>query len=169
MQDFTLSFHSQIQFYSAASYRMIEWLGWKGSQRPSSSNAVPQAALPTTKSCSSSGCPGLHPSWPWTPPVTGHAQPLWAACSSTSPLSQWKISPTFVQIVSRLPRDKYQIQQLPLQTATHANLILSHKKMFSQSSSNSLTESWHFFFFFGHPKTLVALQRWLVDINLWTC
>ena len=26
--------------------------------------------------------------WSWTPPGTGHPQPLWAACSSTSPLCE---------------------------------------------------------------------------------
>ena len=34
------------------------------------------AGLPTTKSPTSSGCPEPHPTWPWTPPGTGHLQPL---------------------------------------------------------------------------------------------
>jgi len=49
--------------------------------------SLPQAGLPTSTSGSRPGCPGLHPTWSWTPPAMGHPQPLWAACSSTSPLS----------------------------------------------------------------------------------
>jgi len=45
-----------------------------------------QAGPPTSAFNTRPGCPGLHPSWPWTPPGMGHPQPLWAACSSTSPL-----------------------------------------------------------------------------------
>jgi len=33
----------------------------------------------------SSGCPGPHPMWPWTPPGMEHPQLLWAACARASP------------------------------------------------------------------------------------
>jgi len=40
------------------------------------------AGPPTSKFNTRPGCPGPHPAGPWTPPGTGHPQPLWAACSS---------------------------------------------------------------------------------------
>jgi len=43
---------------------VIEWLGL---ERPSSSNPLPYAGLPNTKSGTRSCCPGLHSTWPWTP------------------------------------------------------------------------------------------------------
>jgi len=49
--------------------------------------APPQAGPPTSIFNSRAGCPGPHPTWPWTPAGTGHPQPVWAACASTSPLS----------------------------------------------------------------------------------
>jgi len=52
-----------------------------------------RAVLPTTKSGTSSGCPGLHPAWPWAPPGMEYPQLPWAACVRTSPLPQWKMFP----------------------------------------------------------------------------
>jgi len=61
-------------------HRITEWLGLEGTSRiiklrPS----PPQAGLPTSTSNTSPGCPGPHPTRPWTPPGMGHPQPLWAA------------------------------------------------------------------------------------------
>ena len=53
----------------------------------------PQAGLPISIFNARPGCPGFHPTWPWTPPGTGHPQPLWAACSSASPPSGKELSP----------------------------------------------------------------------------
>ena len=49
---------------------------------------LPHAGPPTAPFNTRPGCPGPHPTWPCTPPGTGHPQPLWAACCSTLPLSQ---------------------------------------------------------------------------------
>jgi len=45
------------------------------------------AGPPTSTFNTRPGCPGPHPTWPWTPPEMGHPQPLWAACASASSLS----------------------------------------------------------------------------------
>jgi len=63
------------------------WVG--GTSKPTPPQPLPWAGLPST----SSGCPGLHPTWPWAPPGMGHPQLLWAACASASSPSQWKMSP----------------------------------------------------------------------------
>ena len=44
---------------------------------------LPRAGPPTSISNTRPGCTGPHPTWPWTPLVIGHPQPLWAACSSS--------------------------------------------------------------------------------------
>jgi len=51
----------------------------EGPQRSCSSNTLPQVGMPTTKSDARAGCPGLHPTWPWTPLGMGHPQLLRAA------------------------------------------------------------------------------------------
>jgi len=44
-------------------------LGWKGPQGSRSSNPPLLHAGPPTSTCNTSpGCPGPHPTWPWTPP-----------------------------------------------------------------------------------------------------
>jgi len=72
----------------------MPWVGrdLKDHQFP---NPLPQAGLPTTRSSTRLVCPGPHPTQPWTPPRMGHPQPLWAACSRTSPLSVKNFSLTF--------------------------------------------------------------------------
>jgi len=54
---------------------------------------LPQAGPPTFICNTRPGCPGPHPTWTWVPPGMGHPRPLWAACSSTSPLSWQGTSP----------------------------------------------------------------------------
>ena len=46
--------------------RTTEWL--EGTLKPTQTQPLPWARLPPT----SSGCPGLYPTWPWTPPGMGH-------------------------------------------------------------------------------------------------
>jgi len=60
-------------------HRIIEWLGLEGTSRDRWApipllQAVPPTFIPNVKP----GCPGPHPTWPWIPPVEGHAQSLWA-------------------------------------------------------------------------------------------
>ena len=55
---------------------------------------LPQAGPPTSRSGTRPSCPGPHPIWPRTPIGTEYQQPLWAACSSTSPFSLWRASPS---------------------------------------------------------------------------
>jgi len=43
---------------------------------------LPWAGSPTTRPV----CPEPHPAWPCMPAGMGHPQPLWATCSSASPL-----------------------------------------------------------------------------------
>jgi len=50
-------------------------------------NSPPLAGLPTSRTATRPGCPGPHPTWPWTPPEMGHPQPLWATCSIYFPLA----------------------------------------------------------------------------------
>ena len=56
------------------------------------------AGPPTSISNTRTGCPGPHPTGPWTPPGTGHPQPPWAAVpapyyclgeDNTSSQNQW--------------------------------------------------------------------------------
>ena len=67
-------------------HRITEWTGLEGTSRIMNLQSPCQAGPPTSP-FTRPGCPGPHPTWPWTPPGTGHLQPLWAARSSTSPLS----------------------------------------------------------------------------------
>jgi len=54
---------------------------------------LPHAWPPTSRSGTRAGCPWPHPTQPWISPGMGHPQPLWTACSSTSPFSLWRTSP----------------------------------------------------------------------------
>jgi len=66
---------------------IIEWLGLEETSTIMKlQTPVLHAGLPTSMFNATPGCPGPHPTRPWTPPGTGHPQPLWAACASTSPL-----------------------------------------------------------------------------------
>jgi len=67
-------------------HRITEWPGLEGTSRIMNLQPPCQAG-PSISPFTRPGCPGPHPTWPWTPPGTGHLQPLWAARSSTSPLS----------------------------------------------------------------------------------
>ena len=69
--------------------RRMAWVGRDLKDRESP-DPLPEAGPPTSISNTRPGCPGPHPTWPWTPPGMGHPQPLWAACSSTSPLSCYR-------------------------------------------------------------------------------
>ena len=52
---------------------IIKW-SWKGPEGTSCCNPLPQAGLPTAISNTRPGCPGPHPTRPWTPPGMGHPQ-----------------------------------------------------------------------------------------------
>ena len=51
-----------------------------------SASPTPPPAKDRT-SLSRPGCSKLYPTWPWTLPVMGHPQLLWATCASVSSLS----------------------------------------------------------------------------------
>ena len=74
-----LFFCCSVLFEWRWTHRITEWLGWRGPQGSQSSNLLLHAGPPTSTFNSSPGCPGPHPTWPWTPPGMGHSQPLWAA------------------------------------------------------------------------------------------
>ena len=82
--------------------------GWKVPQGSWISNPQPHAGPPTSPFNARPGCPGPHPIWPWILPGMGHPQPLWAACSSTSPLSLSRTQelPPDIQPKSPLPQLK---------------------------------------------------------------
>ena len=60
--------------------------GWKGLQGSWNSN-TPARQGHQSSMFTRLGCPRPHPTWPWTPPPTGHPQHPWEAFSRTSPLS----------------------------------------------------------------------------------
>ena len=68
---------------SSQNHRMA-WVGrdLKGHESPTPRS---QAGPPTSTFHTSPGCPGPHPTWPWTPPGMGRPEPLWAACCSPLP------------------------------------------------------------------------------------
>jgi len=75
----------------------IHSMAWVGRDLKDHEAPTPllQSGLPTSMFITRPGCPGLHPTWPWTLPGMGHLQPIWAVCSSTSPLSQQRTSPWY--------------------------------------------------------------------------
>ena len=68
----------------------MAWVGrdLKDHQAPT---LLPQAGPPTSIPNIRPDCPGPHSIWPWTPPGTGHPQPLWAL-SGKSLRWQWPSS-----------------------------------------------------------------------------
>ena len=54
-------------------------MAWKKPQWSFSSNPLLWQGYQPPRSGTSAGCPGPHPTWPWTPPGRGHPQHLWAA------------------------------------------------------------------------------------------
>ena len=62
---------------------------------------TPQAGPPTSTFNTRPGCPGPHPTWPWTPPGMGQPQPLWAAVPAPHH-SQRKELPPDIQLKSSL-------------------------------------------------------------------
>jgi len=46
---------------------------------PEAPRPLPQAGPPASLFRTRQGCPGPHPTWPWTPPRMGHLQPIPAA------------------------------------------------------------------------------------------
>jgi len=71
------------QWNGSAGHRIIEsqnhrmaWVGRDTSQVPT---PLPQAEPPNSRPGTSPGCPGLHPTWSWTPLGMEHPYPLWAA------------------------------------------------------------------------------------------
>ena len=64
----------------------MAWVG-RDLKDHESPTLLPQAGPPASTFNTRPGCPGPHPTWPWTPPGMRHPQPLWAACASTSLLS----------------------------------------------------------------------------------
>jgi len=54
--------------------------------------------LPTSTFQTSPGCPGPHPTWPWTPPgMDGASTASLGSCSSTSPLSVKNLNSHWLQ------------------------------------------------------------------------
>ena len=70
-------------------------MAWVGRDLKTHQVSIPllQSWWPTASSSIRSGCPGPYATWPWTLPRMVHPQPLWAAFSSNSPLTQWKTFP----------------------------------------------------------------------------
>lgn len=101
---------------------------------PVLTQAVPQAEWPTTKS----GTPAQAAQAPSNLAMNISRAGAWT-CTSGQPMPaphrslSKKFPQHFVQILSSLPKDKHQIQELPFQTSTHANLILTHKKCFHRA------------------------------------
>ena len=65
----------QRSYWATQPHRIIEsqnGLGWKGPQGSWSSNPPPKAGPPTSTFNTRPGCPGPHPTWPWTPPGMEH-------------------------------------------------------------------------------------------------
>jgi len=75
-------------------HRITERPGLEGTSRIMKLQAPPQAGPPTSTCNTSPGCPGPHPTWPWTPPgMDGASTASLGSCSSTSPLSECRTSP----------------------------------------------------------------------------
>lgn len=113
--------------------------------------------------------PRLHPTWPWTSPGLGHAhahlanpcQHLIALSVKNFPNILFRSFPVCLKTSIRSKNSHF--KHLPVQISSW--LI---KSVFTEQFKLS-DRRLAFFFLFWSPKTLVALQRWLVDINLWTC
>ena len=64
---------------------IVAWVG-RDLKDHESLTPLPQAGPPTSTFNTRPGCPGPHPTWPWTPPGTGYPQPLWASPSGNTSL-----------------------------------------------------------------------------------